>query len=102
MVATARERDAASCTTEFELRLDQDDRPPRRPRAGDRGAEHQTQGDEGDVRDEEVRGVGQEVGRQVPRVDAFQYGHPRIDAEPMIELAVPHVERDHPGGTPLQ
>src|SRR5262249_41926424 len=73
----------------LELRLHEHDGLPTRPRRRQREPET----DEGDVRDDELRGERQLA--QLPRVDALEHDDTLVAAHLLVQLAVADVERDH-------
>src|SRR5207302_3489408 len=84
----------------LELRLDEDERLPARRSESEGGRKRETDADEGDVARDELRRERKLLER--PRVRPLQHGHAGIGAEPLVELPVPDVERDHPAGAALE
>ena len=77
----------------LELRLDEDERLPARPREGECGRQRGTDADERDVARDEVRRERQ-LG-QLARVRALEHGHARVGPQPFVQLSAADVEGDH-------
>ena len=82
---------------QLELRLDQHHPLGTRAQAERQRAEHVAGGDEADVDGEEIKRPLGLRERQLSPVDPFERRDARVGAERRVQLAVPHVDRQHAG-----
>ena len=87
---------------DLELRLDHGQRVEALRAAGEHGGQHLGQGDEGEVGDHEVGGVGQVAGDEVAGVRALDHRDAIVGAQRPVELTIGDVEGDHVGRAALQ
>ena len=87
---------------DLELRLDHRQAVERGAAQRERRRQHLGQRDERDVDHDQVGSVRELAGAQRAGVAALDHGHPRIVAQPPVELAVRHVDGDHVRGAALQ
>ena len=84
----------------LELRLDEDERLPAGPGESERRRKRRADGDEGDVGHDEL-GRERELAHRA-RVRPLEHRDPRVVAQARVQLAVAHVEGDHPRRPALQ
>src|ERR687897_612040 len=86
----------------LELGLDEHDRLAQRRRGGKEAPEGHSQGDEGEVGDEEVGEERQVLAGQVSHVGALLDDNPRVVPQRPVQLPVAHVDGQDPPGAPPQ
>ncbi len=88
------------CSAGLELRLHEHERLPAGSGEPQYRRQRETDGDERDVADHELRRERQRV--QETSVRPLEHDHPRIVSQAGVQLAVADVESDHPGGAALE